>query len=50
MLADKFWLNPDSKTIWVAENHIKTIVENPVLFEYDGKEELEKEFYSNIKF
>jgi len=50
MLADKFWLNPDSKMIWVAENHIKTIVENPVLFEYDGKEELENEFYSNIKF
>lgn len=50
MLADKFWLNPDSKIIWVAENHIKTIVENPVLFEYDGKEELENEFYSNIKF
>lgn len=41
MLADKFWLNPDSKMIWVADNHIKTLVENPVLFEYDGKEELE---------
>jgi hypothetical protein len=42
MLADKFWLNPDSKMIWVNENHIKTILENPVLFEYDGKESLDK--------
>lgn len=42
MLADKFWLNPDSKMIWVAENHIKTLVENPVLFEYDGKEDFER--------
>ena len=42
MLADKFWLNPDSKMIWVADNHIKTLVENPVLFEYDGKEDLER--------
>jgi hypothetical protein len=42
MLADKFWLNPDSKMIWVSENHIKTILENPVLFEYDGKENLDK--------
>lgn len=41
-LADKFWLNPDSKMIWVNENHIKTILENPVLFEYDGKESLDK--------
>ena len=41
MLADKFWLNPDSKMIWVSDNHIKTLVENPVLFEYDGKEELD---------
>ena len=48
MLADKFWLNPDSKMIWVSDNHIKTLVENPVLFEYDGKEELDnilKYFY-----
>jgi hypothetical protein len=43
MLADKFWLNPDSKMIWVADNHIKTLVENPVLFEYDGREGLEKQ-------
>lgn len=42
MLADKFWLNPDSKMIWVSDNHIKTLVENPVLFEYDGKEDLER--------
>ena len=52
MLADKFWLNPDSKMIWVAENHIKTIVENPVLFEYDGKEELDNilKYLSGVKF
>jgi len=42
MLADKFWLNPDSKMIWVGENHIKTILENPVLFEFDGQKELNK--------
>jgi hypothetical protein len=42
MLADKFWLNPDSKMIWVKDNHIKTIVENPILFEYDGKEDFDK--------
>jgi len=42
MLADKFWLNPDSKMIWVSDNHIKTLVENPVLFEYNGKEDLDK--------
>lgn len=42
MLADKFWLNPDSKMIWVSDNHIKTIIENPILFEYDGKEQLDK--------
>jgi len=46
MLADKFWLNPDSKMIWVSDNHIKTLVENPVLFEYDGKDDLER----NIKW
>lgn len=42
MLADKFWLNPDSKMIWVKDNHIKTLVDNPVLFEYEGKENLDK--------
>lgn len=50
MLADKFWLNPDSKMIWVSENHIKTILENPVLFEYDGVNQLEKEFDSIVNF
>ena len=43
MLADKFWLNPDSKMIWVKDNHIKTIVENPVLFECNGRSDLDRQ-------
>jgi hypothetical protein len=32
MLADKFWLNPDSKMIWVKDNLLK---QRPELFLQD---------------
>ena len=48
MLADKFWINPDSKMIWVKDNHIKTIVENPTLFECDGKSDLDRQLKNHM--
>ena len=58
MLADKFWINPDSKMIWVKDNHIKTIVENPTQFDCDEKIDLKQQLknytylfgYDEIKY
>ena len=42
MLADKFWLNPDSKMIWVSDTHMKTVIDNPETFEFKNEQQLKK--------
>lgn len=42
MLADKFWLNPDSKIIWVSDTHMKTVIDNPETFEFKNEQQLKK--------
>lgn len=42
MLADKFWLNPDSKMIWVSDTHMKTVIDNPTTFEFKDEEQLKR--------